>query len=78
MSKEMAFWEGSIKSEAERAGIDTGGMIGMAILHAMVDRIRDLDKQPRLGCATTGELLDEIRARIAINNGLGYRTIDSM
>ena len=35
-----------------------------------------LDNEPRLGCATTRQLLDEIRARIEIHHSLDYRTID--
>lgn len=34
-------------------------------------------KEPQLGCATTEELLDEIKARIALNCELNYRTIDA-
>lgn len=34
-------------------------------------------QQPYLGCATTGELLEEIRCRIEIDGNLDYRTIDS-
>ena len=32
---------------------------------------------PHLGCATTGELLEEIKTRIEIDGKLDYRTIDS-
>jgi len=32
---------------------------------------------PQLGCATTGELLNELRARIEVSGLLEYRTIDS-
>lgn len=39
---EREFWEKGIEAEAKRAGIDTRGMVGMAILHAMVDRIIEL------------------------------------
>lgn len=31
---------------------------------------------PHLGCATTGDLIDEIRARCEVNGTIGYRTID--
>jgi len=34
-------------------------------------------KEPQLGCATTGELLDEIKARVALSCELNYRTIDT-
>ena len=33
--------------------------------------------EPHLGCATTGELLEEIKTRIEIDGNLDYRTIDS-
>ena len=39
---EREFWEKGIEEEAKRAGIDTSGMVGMAILHVMVDRIIEL------------------------------------
>lgn len=32
--------------------------------------------QPQLGCATTRQLLEEIRARIEVHGNLDYRTID--
>ena len=32
---------------------------------------------PHLGCATTEELLIEIKTRIEVDGKLGYRTIDS-
>jgi hypothetical protein len=34
------------------------------------------DRTAYLGCASTGELLDELRARIETDGKLGYRTID--
>jgi len=33
--------------------------------------------EPRLGLATTGELIDEIKARCEIDGVLGYKTVDS-
>jgi hypothetical protein len=33
--------------------------------------------KPNLGCATTGELLEEIKTRIVIDGNLDYRTVDS-
>jgi hypothetical protein len=33
--------------------------------------------EPQLGCATTGQLLDELKARIEVSGLLEYRTIDS-
>jgi len=38
--------------------------------------IDKLINEPHLGCATTGELLDEIKARCEINGTIGYRTVD--
>ena len=32
--------------------------------------------EPKLGCATTRSLLDEIRTRIEVDGKLDYRTID--
>lgn len=33
--------------------------------------------EPKLGCATTRELIEELKARIEMNENLDYRTIDS-
>ena len=38
---------------------------------------KDPNLKPNLGCATTEELLDEIKARIEVDGKLDYRTIDS-
>lgn len=35
-----------------------------------------VEGSPNLGLATTGQLLDELRARAAINGTLHYRTVD--
>ena len=32
---------------------------------------------PALGCATTGQILDELRARIEVDGKLDYKSIDS-
>lgn len=32
---------------------------------------------PKLGCATTGEILEELKTRIEMDGKLDYRTIDS-
>ncbi len=48
----------------------------------LAKRYDDLKKEmeqpakPNLGCATTRELLDEIRARIEIDGNLDYKTIN--
>lgn len=44
---------------------------------ATVKAVLKAFKEPQLGCATTEELLDEIRARIALDCKLDYRTIDA-
>lgn len=44
----------------------------------IIDEIEQTPAQPNLGCATTRELLDEIRARIEIDGNLDYRTIDNV
>lgn len=41
---ERRYWEGYIKNEAERAGIDTRGCLGGAILHLMVEEIERLQR----------------------------------
>ena len=42
----------------------------------IVDEIWSGMDRPNLGCATTGELIDELRARVEINGTVDYRTID--
>ena len=41
----IAHFEDGIKDDAERVGIDTRGIIGMAIVHTMADRIEILKKE---------------------------------
>ena len=43
----------------------------------IIDQINQFPAQPNLGCATTRELLDEIKARIEVDGNLDYRTVDS-
>ncbi len=38
-------WEKDIEYDGKRAGIDTRGIVGMAIVHAMVDKIAELEKE---------------------------------
>lgn len=38
--------------------------------------IKRLQKTPQLGCATTAELIDELKARSEVDGTLNYRTID--
>ncbi len=50
--------------------------LAMAITSEVETLIRT-DDHPRLGCATTRELLDEITVRIEVGSvGLDYRTVD--
>lgn len=57
--------------DSERAGTVC------AELTADVLRLTKLG-EPSLGCATTGELLDELRTRVELSHpGLTYRTADS-
>ena len=43
-----------------------------------IERLLRTDQYPRLGCATTREMLDEIANRIEIHSDLmEYRTIDA-
>ncbi len=37
------FWEGVIEDAAKRAGVDTRGLVGNAILHTMVEKIEKLE-----------------------------------
>ena len=34
------------------------------------------EPEPNLGCATTGQLLDELRARCEVNGTMNYRTVE--
>ena len=50
--------------------------LAMAIVSELEDLLQT-DRHPRLGCATSRELLEEITARIKVGSvGLDYRTID--
>lgn len=42
----------------------------------IVDEIWAEMYKPNLGCATTGELIDEVKARVVFDGKLEYRTID--
>ena len=62
-------------------------MMGITVIGILRDRADHFEKlykeiskkpqEPHLGCATTKELLDEIRARIETDGRLEYKTIDS-
>lgn len=46
IEQQEEFWMTCIKDDADRAGIDTRGIIGNAILHTMSDRLIELQKGP--------------------------------
>ena len=46
------------------------------LIEAMADEVGKLPQDPYLGCATTGELIDEIRARVEVDGMLGYTTVN--
>ena len=43
----------------------------------VLDEYEKQPLEPQLGCATTRDLLEEIKVRIEIDGNLDYRTIDS-
>lgn len=59
-------------------GVNVGGILSESErIDAIVVEIKDLlrtDEHPRLGCATTRALIEEVLARLDID--LDYRTID--
>ena len=38
--------------------------------------VEEMQNEPKLGCATTRQLLEELTARIEVDGGLDYRTVD--
>jgi len=60
----------------ENAHKTMDSVLAMAITKEIETLVKS-DIYPRLGCATTRELLTEITARIEVNGNLDYRTIDS-
>ena len=46
------------------------------LAEAFAEILRRERYQPALGCATTRELLDEIKARVELDGKLDYRTVD--
>ena len=40
-----------------------------------VDELRAKEELPNLGLATTGELLDELRARCEVNGTINYKSV---
>ena len=49
----------------------------MAVIRGWKKRAVGAENLPNLGCATTGELLKELRARSIIDGSIKYRTVDS-
>lgn len=58
----------------ERKVMDTD--LAFAIVDEVEKAIKD-DKTPYLGCATTAELLNELKARAEIGGYANYRTVDN-
>lgn len=46
------------------------------LAEAFAEILNEIWVQPWLGNATTGELLDELKARIGLKGMLNYRTVD--
>jgi len=55
--------------------INSHKTMDVELAHAITEEIWQADWTPNLGCATTRELLDEIRARIEIDGKLDYKTV---
>ena len=45
-------------------------------IRELKEEVCRLASEPRLGCATTAEMIDEIRARIELDGKLDYKTVD--
>ena len=66
------YFETGIKDDAERAGIDTRGLVGMAIVHTMVEQLATLQTtNARLTTELAGlrEALEQIAANDPHNPG---------
>ena len=61
----------SPRNEKKVMDVDLATAISMEVMKLFI-----ANKEPKLGCATTGQLLAEIKARIEMNGQLDYRTID--
>jgi hypothetical protein len=57
VAEERKYWEDAIRHDGERAGIDTRGVVGMAIVHLLVERVEG----ERERCARVAE--DHFRDR---------------
>ena len=63
-------------SEANFKKNDTANLImNPALAEAFANILVGPMYEPHLGCATTGDLVDEIRTRIEIDGGLEYTTV---
>lgn len=62
---------GSSKNEKKVMDVDLATAISIEVKKLFVAY-----KEPKLGCATTRQLLAEIKARIDLDGKLDYRTID--
>ena len=58
----------------EKKEMDTDLATAIAI---EVKKLSKVDIEPKLGCAATRQLLQEIKTRIEVDGQLDYRTIDS-
>lgn len=48
------------------------------IVHALKESgEKPEEHQANIGCATTGELLEELKARAVVDGSIGYRTVDN-
>ncbi len=48
------------------------------LAYAIVEEIEKIDNEPNLGCATTMELIDELKTRVEMFGTFSnYRTIDA-
>jgi len=48
-----------------------------SLAEAFANILEEIWSKPWLGNATTGELLDELRARCELNRTLNYKTVDA-
>ena len=46
------------------------------LAEAFANILNDVWSKPWLGNATTGEIIDELRARCEVNGTLGYKTVE--
>ncbi len=56
------YFETGIRDDAKRAGIDARGLVGMAIVHTMADRIQELEGALLVAYKMQTEVLAKIRS----------------